>query len=142
MTLFLLTFFLLYGSLHFYFFLKLRAAFAPGAIPQTILAALLVLGLIAPVLVRALERLGSETPVRLLSWAGYVWMGILLLFFSAALLMDLYRLVVHTAGIVLHADLRALVPAARTLFLLPLVIALLIGGYGLYEARQIRAERI
>ena len=142
MTLFLLTFFLLYGSLHFYFFLKLRAAFAPCAIPQTILAALLVLGLIAPVLVRALERLGSETPVRLLSWAGYVWMGILLLFFSAALLMDLYRLVVHTAGIVLHADLRALVPAARTLFLLPLVIALLIGGYGLYEARQIRAERI
>jgi uncharacterized protein len=142
MTLFLLTFFLLYGSLHFYFFMKLRAAFAPGAAPKIILAALLILGLIAPLLVRALERIGLETLVRLVSWAGYVWMAILLLFFSLALLMDLYRVVVYAAGLVLHADLRAIVPSVRTLFLLPLVVALLIGGYGLYEARQIRTERI
>ena len=41
LSLFLLTFFLLYGSLHFYFFLKVRAAFAPGAAAQAILIALL-----------------------------------------------------------------------------------------------------
>lgn len=142
MALFLLTFFLLYGSLHFYFFLKLRAAFVPGATPQIILAALLVLGLTAPLLVRMLERFGIETLVRFLSWAGYIWMAILFLFFSVALILDLYRILVYAAGLILHANLRAVLPAARTLFLFPLVAALIIGGYGFYEARQIRTERI
>jgi predicted MPP superfamily phosphohydrolase len=142
MALFLLTFFLLYGGLHFYFFLKLRAAFAPGAAAQIILAALLVLGLIAPLIVRVSERFGIEILVRPMSWAGYIWMAILFLFFTVALLLDLYRILAYAAGIVLHADLRAFIPAARTLFLLPFIAALIIGGYGLFEARQIRTERI
>lgn len=142
MALFLLTFFLLYGGLHFYFFLKLRAAFAPGAAAQIILAALLVLGLIAPLVVRVSERFGIEILVRLMSWAGYIWMAILFLFFTVALLLDLYRILAYAAGMVLHADLGACIPAARTLFLLPFVAALIIGGYGLFEARQIRTERI
>lgn len=142
MILFLLTFFLLYGSLHFYFFLKLRAAFAPGATAQIILTALLVLGLIAPLIVRVLERFGIETLVRLISWAGYIWMAVILLFFSVALLLDLSRLLVYAAGLVLNTDVRAVLPAARTLFLFPLVAALIIGGYGFFEARQIRTEWI
>ncbi len=142
MIFFLLTFFVLYGSLHFYFFLKLRAAFAPDTPSQMILAALLVLGLTAPLLVRVLERLGIEALVELMSWAGYIWMGILLLFFSIALLFDLYRILAYATGLVLHTDVRAVLPTARILFLLPLVAALLIAGYGFYEARQIRTEAI
>lgn len=142
MTLFLLTFFLLYGSLHFYFFLKLRAAFAPGATVQLILTVWLVLGLIAPLLVRLLERFGVETPVRLIAWTGYIWMALLFLFFSLSLLLDLYRLLVYAAGAVLREDLRAILPSARVLFLLPFIAALLIGGYGLFEARAIGTERI
>jgi predicted MPP superfamily phosphohydrolase len=142
MILFLLTFFLLYGSLHFYFFLKLRAAFAPGATAQIILTALLVLGLIAPLIVRVLERFGIETLVRLMSWAGYIWMAVIFLFFSVALILDLYRILVYAAGLVLNTDVRAVLPSARTLFLFPLVAALIIGGYGFFEARQIRTERI
>lgn len=142
MALFLLTFFLLYGSIHFYFFLKLRAAFAPGAASQMILAAFIVLGLIAPLVVRVLERFGVETLVRILSWAGYIWMAIVFLFFALALLLDLYRVLVYAAGLILSADVRAVLPAARTLFLFPLVVALIIGGYGFFEARQIRTERI
>jgi predicted MPP superfamily phosphohydrolase len=142
MTLFLLTFFLLYGSLHFYFFLKLRAAFAPDAAAQMILAVFLILGLTAPILVRVLERFGIEALVGLISWAGYIWMAILLLFFAIALLFDLYRLVVYAAGLVLHTDFRTILPTARILFLLPLAAALLIGCYGFFEARRIGTERI
>ena len=79
MTLFLLTFFLLYGAFHLYFFLKLRAAFAPGAAAQAIVIVLLLLGLTAPIIVRVSERLGLEILVRLMSWAGYLWMAVLLL---------------------------------------------------------------
>jgi predicted MPP superfamily phosphohydrolase len=142
MTLVLLTFFLLYGSLHFYFFLKVRAALAPGAVAQTIVIVLLVLGLMAPIIVRVSERLGLEILVHLMSWAGYLWMAVVLLFFSASLLIDLSRLLVYAGGFVLRTDVGAFLPTARTLFFVPLSVALIIGGYGFFEARQIRTERV
>ncbi len=142
MTLFLLTFFLLYGSLHLHFFLKLRAAFAPGAVAQTILILLLLLGLMAPIIVRLTERLGLEILVHLLSWAGYLWMAVLMLFFSAALLIDLARLLIYLGGLLLRTDVGALLPTARTLFFIPFAAALIISGYGFFEARQIRTERV
>ena len=142
LSLFLLTFFLLYGSLHFYFFLKIRAAFALGASAQAILIVLLALGLVAPIVVRMAERLGIEFLVRLMAWTGYVWMAVVLLFFSAGLLLDLFRLMVSFAGLVLGRDVAGYLPTARMLFFLPLTAALAISGYGFFEARQIRVERV
>ena len=142
MSLFLLTFFLLYGGLHFYFFLKVRAAFAPGAAAQAILITLLVLGLMAPIIVRVAERAGLPMLVRVVAWAGYVWMAVVLLFFSAGLILDLWRLLVHTSGLVFRWDVAGYLPTARTLFFVPLAMALVISGYGFFEARQIRTERV
>jgi predicted MPP superfamily phosphohydrolase len=142
LPLFLLTFFLLYGGLHLYFFLKVRAAFAPGAVAQTIVIVLLVLGLMAPIIVRVSERFGIEILVRLMSWAGYLWMAVVMLFFSAALLIDLSRLLIYAGGLVFRTDVSAFLPTARTLFFVPLAVALIIVGYGFFEARQIRTERV
>jgi predicted MPP superfamily phosphohydrolase len=142
LNLFLLIFFLLYGALHLYFFLKLRAAFAPGAAAQAVVIVLLLLGLTAPIIVRVSERLGVELLVRLMSWAGYLWMAVVMLFFSAALLIDLSRLLVHAGGLLLRTDVSAFLPTARTLFFVPLAAALVICCYGFFEARQIRTERV
>ena len=142
MNLFLLIFFLLYGALHLYFFLKLRAAFAPGAAAQAVVIALLLLGLTAPIIVRVSERLGVELLVRLMSWAGYLWMAVVMLFFSAALLIDLSRLLVHAGGLLFRTDAGAFLPTARTLFFVPLAAAVVICCYGFFEARQIRTERV
>jgi uncharacterized protein len=138
--LFLLTFFLIYGGFHFYFFLKIRAAFVPEAAAQTVIIALLLLGLMAPVIVRASERYGFEVLARLISWTGYLWMAIILLFFSASLLLEFYRLFIHLAGLILRADVGALLPSARLLFLVPAATALGIVLYGSFEARWIRSE--
>ena len=62
MALFLLVFFLIYGGFHFYFFLKVRAAFAPGAAAQIILIALLIFAMTAPIIIRASERYGFGRP--------------------------------------------------------------------------------
>ena len=140
MGLFLLTFFLIYGGFHFYFFLKVRAAFAPGAAAQIVLVALLILGLMAPVIVRASERYGFETLARLLSWAGYLWMAVLLLFFSASVLFEFYRFLVHLAGLALRTDIGAFLPSARMLFLAPAAAALGMVLYGVFDARCIRSE--
>jgi len=140
--LFLLTFFLIYGGFHFYFFLKVRAAFAPGAAAQIVLVALLILGLMAPVIVRASERYGFEMLARLLSWAGYLWMAVLLLFFSASVLFELCRFVAHLTGLLLRTDIGAFLPSARMLFLVPAAAALGMVLYGVFDARWIRSESL
>ncbi len=140
--LFLLTFFLIYGGFHFYFFLKVRTAFAPGAAAQAILVALLIFGLVAPVIVRASERYGFEMLARLMSWAGYLWMAVLLLFFSASVLLEICRLFVHLAGLILRTDVGAFLPSARMLFLVPAAAALGMVLYGVFDARWIRSESL
>jgi uncharacterized protein len=140
--LFLLTFFLIYGGFHFYFFLKVRAAFTPGAAIQIILIALLILALMAPIIVRASERYGFETLARFMSWAGYAWMAALLLFFSVSVLVDLYRLLLHFSGLLLRIDVGALIPAARTIFILPAAVALVMVVYGSFEALNVRTETL
>ena len=142
MGLFLLTFFAIYGGFHFYFFLKVRAAFAPGAATQIVLAVMLFIGLMTPVIVRASERYGFEMLARLFSWAGYIWMAVLLLFFSASILFELSRFLIHLTGLVLRMDVQAFLPAARLLFLVPAAAALGIVLYGAIDARCIRSESL
>ena len=142
MGLFLLTFFLIYGGFHFYFFLKVRAAFDPGAATQVILIALLILAMMAPIIVRVSERYGFEALARFMSWAGYTWMAALLLFFSVSVLIDLYRLLIHFSGLLLRTDVGAWIPTARTIFILPAVAALGMVVYGSFEALNIRTERL
>ena len=142
MGLFLLTFFAIYGGFHFYLFLKVRAAFSPGAAAQIVLVALLIVGLMSPVIVRASERYGFEMLARLISWAGYLWMAVLLLFFSASVLFELSRFLVHLTGLVLRTDVDAFLPTARLLFLVPAAAALGIVLYGALDARCIRSESL
>ena len=139
---FFLIFFLLYGGLHLHFFMKIRAAFAPGAAAQAILLFLLFLGLMTPVIVRTAERFDLEALARLFSWVGYTWMAVLLLFCSASFLIEFYRIVVWIAGWVLRAELAGFIPSPGKLFFLPLALSLVATGYGLFEARHITTERV
>jgi predicted MPP superfamily phosphohydrolase len=141
-ALFLLTFFAIYGGVHFYFYLKFRAAFAPGAPAQMILVALMIVGLMAPIVVRVSERYGLEMLARLLSWAGYLWMAFLLLFFSASILFEICRFLAHLAGLALRTDVGALLPSVRMLFLVPAAVSLGIVLYGALDARYIRSESL
>jgi predicted MPP superfamily phosphohydrolase len=140
--LFLLIFFLIYGGFHFYFFLKFRAAFTPGAASQITLIAVLILALVAPIIVRAAERYGLEALAWFMSWAGYAWMAALLLFFSVSVLVDLYRLLLSCSGLLLRTDVGAWIPATRTMFVLPAAVALVMVVYGSVEALNIRTETL
>jgi predicted MPP superfamily phosphohydrolase len=141
-ALFLLTFFFIYGGFHFYFFLRVRAAFAPGAAAQALIAVLLILGLMAPVIIRTSERYGFETLAHFMSWAGYIWMAVLLLFFSASILFELYRFLAYLTGLALRTDAAAFLPSSRTFFIIPAVVALGAVLYGVFDARSIRSESL
>jgi hypothetical protein len=81
LTLFLLTFFLLYGSLHLYAFQKARAAFAFGTLTSIWIAGFMLMMIVSPIIIRLSEKAGFDLFARLMSYSGYTWM-----YFSSLLL--------------------------------------------------------
>jgi predicted MPP superfamily phosphohydrolase len=142
MSLFLLTFLLLYSFLHLYLFLKIKAAFALGMVIGLGIVIFMAVMVAAPILVRVLERYECEASARLLSYIGYSWLGLIFLFCSSALIVDLYRLVIFAAGGLLRAELTTIGLTPRLAFFVPALVAVAIFTYGLFEASAIRLERI
>jgi len=142
MPLFLLIFFLLYGGMHLYAFLKARAAFAFGAYAGISIAVFMLIMLFAPFIIRLSEKAGFEVFARLMSYIGYTWLGILFLFVSASAVIDVYRFLIFSGESILKQDWTYLKVPARYAFLIPLALSAGIVLYGYFEARDIRTERI
>jgi hypothetical protein len=142
MIIFLLIFFLIYGGLHLYVFLKTKKAIVLGAKATAGLIAFMILMIFAPILIRLFERGGYEPIAYLLSHVGYTWTAIVFLFFSCALLLDVYRFIIFTAGLTLHRDLSSITPSAFHLFIIPFAFAIVVSAYGYFEAQNIRTERL
>jgi predicted MPP superfamily phosphohydrolase len=142
MSLFLLTFFLLYGGTHLYLFLKIKSAVPFSVVTGACLALFLLVMMLAPILVRVAEKEGMESPARLLAYTGYLWMGFLFLFFSSSLVIDLYHGFLHVAGYVFGRDLRLFFLSNRIALIIPLAWGIISAVYGYFEALNIRTERI
>ena len=132
MTLFLSVFFLLYSLMHLYAFLKARAAISFGAGAGLLLALFMVVMIVAPLIVRMLERAELEAPARAAAYIGYTWLGVLFLFSSYAMAIDLYRVVLHAVGAFSHKDFASVIPSARTAFFLPLALSVFTSVYGYF----------
>jgi len=142
MSLFLLFLFLVYGGVHLYFFIRLKPAISPGVISSLFWGLFLLLMVIAPVLVRVLEKQGLEVFARFIAYTGYLWMGFIFLFFTASLVIDIYHGFIHAARFFFHSEFSALFLTKRTAFLLPFVCGIILVLYGCFEAGDIRTERI
>jgi hypothetical protein len=142
MRLFLLTFFLLYGGMHLYVFFKAKAAFAFNVQTGIVVALIMLIMIFAPFIVRQSEKAGYETLARIMSYVGYVWLGIVFLFISVSLVLDCYRLVGYLAGGIFNRSFRLLTLTPQYAFFIPLTASLLIVFYGYFEAKDIRTETI
>ncbi len=140
MRIFLLTFFGLYGALHYYIFTKIHAAFHPGLLSVSLLGLFLFLMVCAPLIIIDSERHGYETFARISGYAGFMWMGFAFLFFACSLGVEIYRLVAFTGGFIAGKDLPS--PGALWRFLIPFVFGVCAATYGFFEAEEIRTERI
>ena len=139
---FLLVFFLLYGALHLYAFLIAKAAFDFGILTGVIMALFFAFMVIAPVIIRQSENAGLKLFARGLAWVGYTWLGVIFLFFSTSLLIDVYRLAVYLGSMMSHKDLSFFALSAKSVFFIPLVVAAGIAAYGYKEALNIRTEHV
>ena len=142
MVLFIAIYFLIYGAIHFYFYQKLRASFSPEWKLNLLIILLLLLMFLAPLLIHGLEKAGLAFFGRLLAYIGYTWLGIIFLFLSVSLLLDLYYLVLQLTNHIAKADLSNLFLSPLNRFCIPFGLALLISVYGFFEARNLRIERI
>jgi predicted MPP superfamily phosphohydrolase len=142
MRMFLLVFFLAYGLMHLYVFFKARVAFPFGVKTGIPIALFMLVMVVAPVIVRLSERAGYEFIARFMSLTGYVWLGLLFLFISAALVFDFYRICLAVIKLLTGKSLSAVNPSAQFSFFIPLVLSLTISSYGYFEARNVRTERL
>lgn len=102
MTFFLLVFILLYGSLHFHFYIKIRKASPLSPRTRNVIILLLIALLLTPIVERSMIRLGIETPAWFLAFIGYIWMGVIFLFFNMAVLFDIYAIIIHICLLSTH----------------------------------------
>jgi len=142
MSLFLLTFFVLYGGMHLYALMKARSAFGFGPAVLLLLAVFMLIMVLAPVIIRVSEKAGLEGFAIPMAYVGYIWFGVLFLFFCGSILFDLWRLVVYVIGAATGKDLSAVTGALRFYFSVAAFGAILIAGYGFLEAEHIKTERI
>ena len=142
MSLFLLSFLLIYGSMHLYALLKARSALALR--PGTTLGLLLLLGILlcAPIVTRQLGRHGLEGAARSIAYAGYLWMGFLFFLTCLNLSADLLRLPLWAMGRGGIASNAASALAGRPTFLCIAALAVALSAYSIVEASRIEVVRV
>ncbi|OQX07536.1 MAG: hypothetical protein BWK76_24700 [Desulfobulbaceae bacterium A2] len=139
MTFFLIFLLSIYALAHAYFFHRVRAAYQPGRPATALLATLCSVLLLSAPLTRLLER-DSPALAAQLALVAFSWMALLFLFFTISFALEVLLVL---SRFFLHG--RPLPPAFfahRTRLLLPLLLSVLICGYGSFEARHIRVERL
>lgn len=140
MSLFFLTFFSLYSSLHYYIFTKIRDAFSLTILSSILLLCFMLVMVVSPLLVWFSEKHGYESLARMTAYVGYTWMGFAFLFFASSIAVDGYRLIVYLSGFILKKEIG--LPSLPLRFFIPFFFALIAGAYGHFEAWDIRTERV
>ncbi|MDH4161474.1 MAG: metallophosphoesterase [Nitrospirota bacterium] len=142
MTLFVITFFSIYGGMHLYAFLRARAALGFGPVIGTAVALFMVAMTVVPFLIRGLERAEYELSARVLSYVGYIWLAAIFLFFIFSLAFDLYNLILRGTSLFAGDQLARFLIAPHLSFLICTGLSLFICLYGYFEAQNIRTERL
>ncbi len=141
MLLFVLTFLSIYAAMHALVFWGISPLLAGHRALYLLTGLWMAAMIVAPILVRVLDRGGFPAPARALAWVGYSWMGFLFLAFSLFSLLGLWQLLITLAGLLL--------PACRSLALhgplsaaAVLLLVLAAGLYGFFEASNLRVETV
>jgi predicted MPP superfamily phosphohydrolase len=139
MSFFLLIYVLIYSAMNAYMLLRARWAFEFGARDTLWAACLCAFMVAAPVLVRVFESRGLEVIARPLAFLAFTWFGLVFLFVSAGLAMEIYRLGALAAG--KGVEWR-FYPGASLMFWGPLALSLALFVYGYFEGSAIKVERV
>jgi len=120
----------------------MKRALVPGPKVSTAVILFMVLMIFSPITIRILERNDLVTPARFFAYIGYIWMGILFLFFSFAVALDAYRFILEILQRGFNADFSRFSLSKAQCFFIPLFFSVGITIFGFFEALNIRTERV
>jgi predicted MPP superfamily phosphohydrolase len=133
----------IYGGLHFYFYWKVIRAFDVGTAFRLSLIIILIFLFLSPVIINISSGADRFLFTTVLSYAGYIWMVVLFLFFSINIIIDLYGLILNiSARWFVAPGILRLIPEAKTIFIAVILAIAGINIYGVYEAGNIGIEKI
>jgi len=139
---FLTVFLSLYSGLHLYGFLSVKRALMPGPKANVAVILFMVMMILAPITVRLLERNDLITMARFLAYIGYIWMGLLFLFFSFAVVLDVFRFILEATQRAFNTNFTVFSLSKAQCFFVPLCLSVGITIFGFFEALNIKTERI
>jgi predicted MPP superfamily phosphohydrolase len=142
MSLFLVSYFLVYGLLHLYLFLKARAACHFGLGTGVALGLFMLAMMATPVALRLMDRQGAIISARGLAYLGYTWMGLVFLLFCLSLCLDLYNLTIRLVAVLTGSPTARLLFTGQKAFLTLLALGLALGLWATAEAWRIRLEHL
>jgi len=142
LSLFLVTVFAIYGSVHAYALLKAKSALGFGWGTAAAIAPVLVAFTFAPLIIYFLGRHGMEGAARAVSWVGYIWAGLLFFFLWTNLAVDALNLVLCLAGAISGKGASAYLLAGKGRFFGLVALCLVLGAFSFLEARDIGVERV
>ena len=141
MTLFALSFLLVYALMHLLVWQGMRPLMPTERRRRVTLAVWGVLMILAPVVTRLLERSDCDSAARATAWIGYLWMGFLWLAFALCTAQGLWNGAVRLGGRC-WPTLRNWQLVGRRPALLVVAIVAIAGSWAFYEARQVRVETV
>ena len=138
---FVLIFLSIYSAMHLLVFWGIHPLLAGHPLLPTLNWLWMGLMIVAPILVRMLDRGGLELPARALAWVGYSWMGFIFIAFSLCALLAGWELIFWLFGKIWPIVAKLSIHGGLTAGLI-VIIALAAGLYGIYEAGHLRVERV
>jgi predicted MPP superfamily phosphohydrolase len=141
-SVFLLLFFLIYGSLHAYAFFKARVAFGFGR--GVSLTAIPVLGVLCggPLIVHLLGTHELARAARVGSWIAFTWMGLLFFLTWLHATLDAVNLIARLVRVAFGRGARPLVVPSRMVFLAVVGVSVVLGIIASLEASRVRVEHV
>ncbi|NJC88915.1 MAG: metallophosphoesterase [Desulfuromonas sp.] len=141
MTLFAISFLLIYALMHLMVWLGVRSLIPADRRLRIGLAVFGAMMIVAPVLTRLLERADFETGARAMAWIGYLWMGFLWLAFALFTAQGAWNGMVRIVGR-FRPGLRGWLLVGPRPALFSLSVVALAGTWAFFEAAQPRVERV
>ena len=137
MIIFLLIFLCLYGGLNFYAFSRAKNIFHFSGKTEIIIITLIFLLILAPIIIRFVEKLHWETFTRSVAYVGYLWMAFVFLFFFMNITFDIARYALkffyRNGDSVLLRNL---------LFSVAVFLSFAFVVYGFFDAQRIRIKKL
>lgn len=118
-----------YSLANLYVYFKLSSWADAGTVGAALIGIAVFFMTISPVLIPIYSHKGSERSVRLFSWFGYSWLGLLVPYFATTVIIDLYNMLVS-------------VPVNRgNALVISLLLSVAVYIYGCFESRWIKIDR-